>query len=231
MIHMELGPSTIVGVGLALIGFLLYFVKTKKPDVSRDYDLFFSSVGLLCGGILIFQGWRLDPILLLCQILSSATAIFFIGESLWLRGSKHSKNRNLFSSEYYIGAKQKNTVNAPLELPSAGIQKTNEDFLSQDFFSGGALRGALRRFFFSNQGPQEADFNFMKEKIALGPSEIQINASHLTETNHQSIINNKKRAYEEKKISHAMRQLKKKYLDLDYTHPLDYCHTSFYTKD
>src|SRR5690242_11874082 len=93
MIHMELGPSTIVGVGLALIGFILYLVKTKKPDVSRDYDLFFSSVGLLCGGILIFQGWRLDPILLLCQILSSATAIFFIGESLCLRGAKHFQNR------------------------------------------------------------------------------------------------------------------------------------------
>jgi hypothetical protein len=36
---------------------------------------------------LIFQGWRLDPILLLCQILSSGTAIFFIGESLWLRNT------------------------------------------------------------------------------------------------------------------------------------------------
>jgi hypothetical protein len=93
MIHMELGPSTIVGVGLALIGFVLYFVKTKKPDLSRDYDLFFSSVGLLCGGILIFQGWRLDPLLLLCQILSSATAIFFIGESLWLRSTKSKKKK------------------------------------------------------------------------------------------------------------------------------------------
>nr|YP_009258608.1 hypothetical chloroplast RF66 [Cosmarium botrytis]ANI25639.1 hypothetical chloroplast RF66 [Cosmarium botrytis] len=228
MIHMELGPSTIVGVGLALIGFILYLVKTKKPDVSRDYDLFFSSVGLLCGGILIFQGWRLDPILLLCQILSSATAIFFIGESLWLRGAKQ-KNINLFSSEYYIGAKQKNTDNAPLELPSAGIQKTNEDFLSQDFLSGGP-KGAKQRFFFSKQGPQEADFNFMKKKIAFGQSEIQRDASHLTETNHQSILNNKKRAYEEKKIS-LYYQVKKKYFDLDYTHPLDYCHTSFYTKD
>lgn len=229
MIHMELGPSTIVGVGLALIGFILYLVKTKKPDVSRDYDLFFSSVGLLCGGILIFQGWRLDPILLLCQILSSATAIFFIGESLWLRGAKHSKNINLFSSEYYIGRKQKNTANAPLELPSAGIKKTNEDFLSQDFFAGGALRGN-KRFFFLNQSPQEPQFFFMKEKTAFGPSEIQRDASDLTETNHQSILNNKKRAYEEKKIS-LYYQLKKKYIDLDYTPPLDYCHTSFYTKD
>ena len=61
--------------------------------LSLYYDLFFSSVGLLCGGILIFQGWRLDPILLLCQILSSGTAIFFIGESLWLRSINSKKNK------------------------------------------------------------------------------------------------------------------------------------------
>ena len=88
MIHMELGPSTIVGIGLASVGILLYFIRTKKPGVSRDYDLFFSSVNLLCGGILILQGWRLDPILLLCQLLSSGTAIFFIAESLFLRNNK-----------------------------------------------------------------------------------------------------------------------------------------------
>ena len=61
--------------------------------LSLYYDLFFSSVGLLCGGILIFQGWRLDPILLLCQILSCGTAIFFIGESLWLRSINSKKNK------------------------------------------------------------------------------------------------------------------------------------------
>ena len=43
---------------------------------------------MLCGGILIFQGWRLDPILLLSQILLSGTAIFFIAESLYLRNNK-----------------------------------------------------------------------------------------------------------------------------------------------
>lgn len=107
MIYMELGPSTILGLSLTLIGFLLYFVKTKKPSLSRDYDLFFSSVGLLCGGILIFQGWRLDPILLLCQIFSSAMAIFFIGESLWLRNTKLKKitnveNKNLLETYRFL---------------------------------------------------------------------------------------------------------------------------------
>lgn len=88
MIHIEFGPSTIVGIGLAIVGILLYILRTKRPGISRDYDLFFSSIGLLCGGILMFQGWRLDPILLLCQLLSSGTAIFFIAESVWLRNRK-----------------------------------------------------------------------------------------------------------------------------------------------
>ena len=86
-ISFDLGPSTVVGIALAGAGLLLYVLRTGHPRVSRDYDLFFSSVGLLCGGILLFQGWRLDPILLLCQLLSSGTAIFFVGESLWLRSS------------------------------------------------------------------------------------------------------------------------------------------------
>ena len=60
----------------------------KNINLSHYYDSFFSSIGLLCGGILIFQGWRLDPILLLSQILLSGTAIFFIAESLYLRNNK-----------------------------------------------------------------------------------------------------------------------------------------------
>ena len=67
----------------------------NHANLSLYYDLFFSSVGLLCGGILIFQGWRLDPILLLCQILSSGTALFFIGESLWLRGANDKTKENV----------------------------------------------------------------------------------------------------------------------------------------
>nr|YP_010587432.1 hypothetical chloroplast RF66 [Didymodon constrictus]WAB45950.1 hypothetical chloroplast RF66 [Didymodon constrictus] len=87
MIHIELGPSTIVGIGLIVVGILLYALRIREPNVSRG-DSFFSSIGLLCGGILIFQGWRLDPILLLSQILLSGTAIFFIAESLYLRNKK-----------------------------------------------------------------------------------------------------------------------------------------------
>lgn len=55
---------------------------------------------MLCGGILIFQGWRLDPILLLSQILLSGTAIFFIAESLYLRNNKI--NFKIFSKKDFV---------------------------------------------------------------------------------------------------------------------------------
>jgi len=103
---MELAPSTLLGLCLAMAGIFLYFIRMKKKQISRDYDLFFSSVGFLCGGILIFQGWRLDPILLLCQMMSGVTAIFFITETLWLRNiqietQKH--NFDIYQNIFHTG--------------------------------------------------------------------------------------------------------------------------------
>nr|YP_010252148.1 hypothetical protein RF66 [Sphagnum subsecundum]AND47115.1 hypothetical protein RF66 [Sphagnum falcatulum]AND47530.1 hypothetical protein RF66 [Sphagnum lenense]AND48762.1 hypothetical protein RF66 [Sphagnum pylaesii]QTX94813.1 hypothetical protein RF66 [Sphagnum subsecundum]USG48500.1 hypothetical protein RF66 [Sphagnum subsecundum] len=116
MIHIELGPSTIVGLGLIVVGLLLYALRIREPNVSRDYDFFFSSIGLLCGGILIFQGWRLDPILLLSQILLSGTAIFFIAESLYLRNNGINPNfffykkREIRRNTYYRKLKLKKSL-------------------------------------------------------------------------------------------------------------------------
>nr|YP_010588911.1 hypothetical chloroplast RF66 [Isoetes nigritiana]YP_010588981.1 hypothetical chloroplast RF66 [Isoetes welwitschii]YP_010589051.1 hypothetical chloroplast RF66 [Isoetes schweinfurthii]WAB47670.1 hypothetical chloroplast RF66 [Isoetes nigritiana]WAB47740.1 hypothetical chloroplast RF66 [Isoetes welwitschii]WAB47810.1 hypothetical chloroplast RF66 [Isoetes schweinfurthii] len=99
MIHMEYGPSTTVGVGLVSVGILLYVLRERESNVSRDYDFLFSSIGLLCGGIFIFQGWRLDPILLLSQMLLSGTAISYITESLHLRSIKNNIT-NLYYEKY-----------------------------------------------------------------------------------------------------------------------------------
>lgn len=197
MIHMELGPSTFVGVGLALIGFILYFVKTKKPDVSRDYDLFFSSVGLLCGGILIFQGWRLDPILLLCQILSSATAIFFIGESLWLRGLK-SKNMNVFSSKVPYETKQ-----SPLE-PLGGSNRSNEEkaFLFQDPME--------KKMIFLDS--HEKDVNVFKETLILSQDHV---TKDVNEMNYKYLLK-----VDQSLLDHY--QIKKLKSKFDYTQPIDY---------
>ncbi len=108
MIHMELAPSTLLGLCLTMAGILLYLIRIKKKTLSRDYDLFFSSVGCLCGGILIFQGWRLDPILLLCQMMSGGTAIFFIAETVWLRNIDVEKEQVNFDINFFVKKKSLN---------------------------------------------------------------------------------------------------------------------------
>ena len=86
MVNASLNWASIVGIVLAIGGALLYFMRSFKPALARDYDVFFAAVGLLCGGILFFQGWRLDPILQFGQFLLAGTTVFFAYESVRLRG-------------------------------------------------------------------------------------------------------------------------------------------------
>jgi hypothetical protein len=78
--------ASILGIFLAVAGAALYFLRTVRPELSRDQDIFFAAVGLLCGFILIFQGWRLDPILQFGQLLLVGSTVFFAIESIRLRG-------------------------------------------------------------------------------------------------------------------------------------------------
>ena len=86
MVNASLNWASIVGIVLAVGGAFLYFMRNFKPALARDYDVFFAAVGLLCGGILFFQGWRLDPILQFGQFLLAGTTVFFAYESVRLRG-------------------------------------------------------------------------------------------------------------------------------------------------
>lgn len=78
--------SSLLGVALAASGIGLYALRSVRPNLARDHDIFFSAVALLCGGILFFQGWRQDPILQFGQFLMTGSAIFFAFESIRLRG-------------------------------------------------------------------------------------------------------------------------------------------------
>jgi hypothetical protein len=78
--------ASILGIFLAVGGAALYFLRSVRPELSRDQDIFFAAVGLLCGFILIFQGWRLDPILQFGQLLLVGSTVFFAVESIRLRG-------------------------------------------------------------------------------------------------------------------------------------------------
>ncbi len=86
MVNASLNWASIVGIVLAVGGAGLYFLRSFKPALARDYDVFFAAIGLLCGGILFFQGWRLDPILQFGQFLLAGTTVFFAYESVRLRG-------------------------------------------------------------------------------------------------------------------------------------------------
>jgi len=87
MVNVGLGWSSIVGIALAASGLALYFLRSFRPKLARDHDIFFAAVALLCGGILFFQGWRQDPILQFGQFMLTGSAVFFAVESIRLRGA------------------------------------------------------------------------------------------------------------------------------------------------
>ncbi|MBC6419306.1 MAG: Ycf66 family protein [Prochloron sp. SP5CPC1] len=86
MVNFGLNSASILGIFLAVAGASLYFMRSVRPELSRDHDIFFAAVGLLCGFILLFQGWRLDPILQFGQFLLAGSTIFFATEAIRLRG-------------------------------------------------------------------------------------------------------------------------------------------------
>jgi hypothetical protein len=85
MVNVGLNPASLLGIAIAVAGAALYFLRSMRPELARDHDIFFAAVGLLCGGILFFQGWRLDPILLFGQLLLTGATVFFAFESIRLR--------------------------------------------------------------------------------------------------------------------------------------------------
>lgn len=112
MVNASLNWASIVGIVLAVGGAMLYFMRSFKPALARDYDVFFAAIGLLCGGILFFQGWRLDPILQFGQFLLAGTTVFFAYESVRLRGVSTEQARR---SAYF------DDEPAPPRRPTAGL--------------------------------------------------------------------------------------------------------------
>ncbi len=118
MVNASLNWASIVGIVLAVCGGGLYFLRSFKPALARDYDVFFAAIGLLCGGILFFQGWRLDPILQFGQFLLAGTTVFFAYESVRLRGVATDQARR---SSYFD--------DDPIpDLPRNSRSRFNEDF-------------------------------------------------------------------------------------------------------
>jgi len=97
MININFGPNIFLGIIISVGVLILYFLRDVKPEIARDEDIFFSTMGFLYSCILMVHGWRLDPILLFSQVLIIITVLVTGWENIRLRGllanlSKSEKN-------------------------------------------------------------------------------------------------------------------------------------------
>jgi Ycf66 protein N-terminus len=109
MVNFGLNTASFLGIILAVAGAGLYFLRSIRPELSRDQDIAFTAIGIICGFILIFQGWRLDPILQFGQLLLSGSAIYFAYESIKLRGiaNEQAKEKNQIVDERPVSRRYK----------------------------------------------------------------------------------------------------------------------------
>ena len=155
MVNASLNWASIVGIVLAVCGGGLYFLRSFKPALARDYDVFFSAIGLLCGGILFFQGWRLDPILQFGQFLLAGTTVFFAYESVRLRGvaTDQARRSSYFEDDQIPDMPRSSSRNRfnddydqfeDSDRPSRRF-KPQEDELEDDYMEGRSQRRNISR--------------------------------------------------------------------------------------
>lgn len=94
MINIIFGANFLLGILIILGVLVLYFLRSIRPELSRDEDIFFTTLGLIYGAILIIHGWRLDPILLFSQVLLVSIALAAGWENIRLRGLIAAKLKN-----------------------------------------------------------------------------------------------------------------------------------------
>ena len=154
MVNASLNWASIVGIVLAVCGGGLYFLRSFKPALARDYDVFFAAIGLLCGGILFFQGWRLDPILQFGQFLLAGTTVFFAYESVRLRGvATDQARRSSYFDDNPISDVPRNSRGRfnddydrfeEAERPSRRFQPQEDEF-EEDYMEGRSRRRNVSR--------------------------------------------------------------------------------------
>jgi hypothetical protein len=98
MINIGFGANLVLGFLLVLGVTILYLVRIVRPELSRDEDIFFATLGLIYSCILIIHGWRLDPILLFSQVLIVSISLAAGWENIRLRGLVAKKVKDQFDS-------------------------------------------------------------------------------------------------------------------------------------
>ena len=98
MINIGFGANLVLGFLLVLGVTILYLVRIVRPELSRDEDIFFTTLGLIYSCILIIHGWRLDPILLFSQVLIVSISLAAGWENIRLRGLVAKKVKDKFDN-------------------------------------------------------------------------------------------------------------------------------------
>ena len=91
MVNASLNWASIVGIVLAIVGVAYFFSYKMKPGIERATDIVIALILILDGGILFFQGWRLDPILQFGQFIFCSVFIYSSYEVFTLRKSLVTK--------------------------------------------------------------------------------------------------------------------------------------------
>jgi Ycf66 protein N-terminus len=86
--QVDVGPTlaTFLGIFIYFFGAALCSVALFRPQLARYYDILFAQTILSCAVILIFEGWKLDPILQFAQLLLVGMGIWSIVDCVRLRG-------------------------------------------------------------------------------------------------------------------------------------------------
>lgn len=157
MINFLANPASLLGIGLIACGVALYFMRTMRPELSRDHDIFFSAVALITGFILLFQGWLLEPLLLLGQFSLAGTAIFFAVENIRMRGITTEQAKRLGDNPVVDEERPVSRVyraelddDAPYldyadDRPSRRIRGTRDGRPAPDYYDDDRERAAVRR--------------------------------------------------------------------------------------
>lgn len=86
MINISYNPNFLLAIILILGMILFYSLRIVRPEVSKEEDVFFTTLGLLYSCIMLVHGWRLDPILFFSQVLLVAIVLGIGWENIRLRG-------------------------------------------------------------------------------------------------------------------------------------------------
>jgi hypothetical protein len=130
MINIEFAFNLILGLAVLIIVFALFLLRAIKYELSRDFDIFFASLGLGYSIILILNGWRLDPILVFSQLLIILIFIGVIWENFRLRGliflleNKKIKNQSADIDDF-LNLEESLKLGDSLNLNTFSILKNN----------------------------------------------------------------------------------------------------------